>query len=618
MSKLLLYPLLTLALISTCLGCSVTNVDQNNLVVESTPISVSEATPEPTPVPTPTPLPILKPTKIMANTQCIIKIYDNGEFGYIGDLFSKSRAEAYQQWSIEDSIKADMIEAGIPIIIEDWEYGNYSQNGQKPQFAYILKSELNQAEYDSKYGDQLNEIKNKYVPTQIDDITSIIDLQGDSWSNAYLVNTDKQKGIVIAQMQYMSEKLMQSLNYFVYNPFDGVEVTDIAIGANHVVGLTVDGKALGYLVQNGSAKDLGQIDTGEWVDIVDVAAGSFHTIGLKSDGTVLACGDNRDKQCDVSEWKDIVAVEATGNYSFGLKSDGTVVSTGKSQYFKFDVSSWTDIIELRVGTGIVAGLKKDGTVVISGELSYRDFKWDTSRGAILNGIVSINLIGGMFWDNALIALNDKGEYFIVNIYDYFMNYDEFRTGIDDIAATGEGTFAVLKGDQILYSTPNSKTSNWDSILKNESRYIYKPFEGNTTVSITDDGKLEVIEVLNDKREGIFTYTSRITKVCVFGDLGRRYLLLAENGDVVFVEAIDDYQGPMKFESTVLFDSAKEQAKVIKVYQNSQFCAYLDENGNLHYSTYLQERLMQEFGYMDWDNKINWYRETDSSSEIGQN
>ena len=618
MRKLFLYPLLSLALISVCFGCSATSVDQNYAAVESTAIIVSEPTSEPTPAPTPTPLPILKPVRILANTQCIIKIYDTGEFGYIGELLSKSRAEAYQQWSIEDSIKADMIEADIPIVLEDWEYGNYSQNGQKPKFAYILKSEFNQAEYDNKYGDQLNEIKSKYIPKQIDNITSIIDLQTSSWNNAYLVNTDKQEGVVLAEMRYMSEKLMQSLNYFVYDPFDGVQVTDIAIGSSHVVGLTGDGKVLGYLAQNNVVNDMGQIQTGDWGDIVDIAAGSYHTIGLKSDGTVLACGDNRDKQCNVSEWKDIVAVEATGSYSFGLKSDGTIVSTGNNHYFKFDVSDWTDIIELKVGMGIVAGLKNDGTVVISGELSYRDFKWDTSRGTVLNDIVSINLIGEMWRDNALIALNSKGEIFILNVYDYFMNYYEFKTGIDDIAATGEDNFAVLRGDQVLYSTPNSKTSSWDSILKNESRYAYKPFEGNTIVSITDDGKIKVVEVLNDKREGTFTYSSKITKVCVFGDMGRRLLLLAENGDVIFVEAVDDYQGPMKFESTVLFDSVKEQSKVIKVYQNSQFCAYLDENGNLYYSTFLQERLMQEFGHMDWDNKVNWYREMDSASESGQN
>lgn len=615
MKKLFLYPLVLLAVVAFCFGCTAENANQNNMVVASTstPASAATVVPSPSPSPSPTPVPILKPTKILANTQCIIKIYDNGEFGYIGNLYSKSQAEAYQQWSIEDSIKADMIEADIPIILEDWEYGNYSQNGQKPKFAYILKSELNQAEYDSMYGDQLNEIKSNYVPKQIDNITSIIDLQGSSWSNAYLVNTDKQEGIVIANIQYMSEKLMQSMNYFVYDPFDGVQVTDIAIGANHVVGVTVDGNVLGYLPQINIAEDLGQVNTDDWENISDVAAGYFHTIALKQDGTVLACGDNRYKQCDVSEWKDIIAVEATGNYSFGLKSDGTVVSTGSDRYLKFDISDWTDIFELKVGPDIIAGLKRDGTVVISGGLSFREFKWDTSRGAILNDIVSINLILGMHWNSALIALNSKGEYFIVNIYDYMMNYDDFKTGIDDIAATGENAFAVLKGDQVLSSSPNSKTGNWDSILKNEGKYINKPFELNRVARITDDGKLKVNEVQNDKREGIFTYSSKISKLYVFGDLGERFLILAENGDVVYVEIVDDYQGPMKFESTVLFDSEKEHAKAVKVYQNSLFCAYLDENGNLYYPTFLQVRLMEELSYMNWDDRTNWYRDTENPS-----
>jgi len=618
MRKWFLYSLLTLSLIFLCFGCSKTSENQSDAATENVPASASQATSEPTPAPTATPAPILKPTRILATTQCIIKFYDNGEFGYIGNLFSNSLVDAYQQWSNEDSIKADMIEAGIPIILEDWELGNYSQNGEKPKFAYVLKSELDQADYNSKYGDQLNEIKSKYKVKQADTITATIDIQSSSWNTAYLVNTDKQGGIVFAEMQYMSEKLMRSLNYCVYDPFDGVQVTDIALGSSHVVGLTKDGKVLGYLAQSNFAKDLKQTDTAGWEDIVDVAAGSYHTIGLKSDGTVLACGDNRDKQCDLSDWKDIIAVEATGTYSFGLKSDGTVVSAGRSQYFTFDVSNWTDILELKVGTGIVAGLRRDGTVLISGGLSYQDFQWDTSRGAILDDIVSINLIGGMYRNSALIALNSKGEIFIVNIYDYFMNYDEFKTGIDDIAATGEDSFAVLKGDQILYSASTSKTCSWDNILKNEARYAYKPFEGNTKVSITDNGELQVNEVLNEKREGIFTYPSKITKACVLGDFGRTFLLLTENGDVLFVEAVDDYQGPMKFESTVLFDSAKEQTKVVKLYQNSLFCAYLDENGNLHYPTFLQERMMEDFDRMNWDVKTNWDRDTDTSSATGQN
>ncbi len=618
MRKFLLYALLFLALISLCFGCSASGDDYNNDVTQSATASVNAVTASPAPLPSPTALPVLKPVKILADTQCIIKIYDNGEFGYIGKPLSKSKVEFNQQRAIEDSITCDMIEAKIPLVLEDWEYSNYSQNGLKPGFAYILKSELNQEEYDSQYGDMLNEIKSKYVPKQIDEITSITDLQVVHWGNAYLVNTEKQQGIVFAETNIMNDKLMQSVYCFVADPFDGVTVTDVALGSRHVIGLTEDGRVLGYLIQNAAAKDFGQTNTSDWTDIVDVAAGYNYTVALKQDGTVLACGDNQYRQCDVSEWKDITAVEAAGFYTFGLKSDGTVVTTGNDPNFKFDVSGWSDIVELKVCNDIVAGLRRDGTVVISGALSYNDFKWDTSRGPILSDIVSINLIGNMFRNKALIALNSKGEFFIVNIYDYITNYSDFTTGIDDIAATGEADFAVLKGEQILYSSPNAKTGSWDSILKNEGRYAYKPFERNRVAELTDTGELKVSEAYSAKREGIFTYPSKITKVCVISDDGSKFVLLAENGDVVFVEISDDNQDTMKFESTVLFDSEKEQTKAVKVYQNSLFCAYLDENGNLHYPEFLQLRIMKEFRHMNWDEQVNWNRDTQNPSENAQN
>lgn len=605
MKKLFLVILLSFILVSTCFGCSPGALTVGSVENNATDDSATNA---PTAKPTPTPLPILVPTEILASNQCIIKIYENGEFGYIGNLYSKSNFDFRQERSTEDSITLEMIDAGIPLILEDWEYGNYSNNGQKPKFAYVLKSELDQEAYDSQYNAQLEEIRSKYTSKQIDNITSIIDIQKTNYGNAYLVNTEKQQGIVFAEMNFINYDLMQSTYCFVVDPFKGVKITDVALGGKFLVGLTEQGTVMSSFLRSEEQNSV-SINTTEWTDVVDVAAGYGHVIGLKKDGTVYACGDNGSRQCDVSEWTDIIAVEAVGNYSLGIKSDGTIVTTGKDQYFKFDVSTWTDIVKLEVGNGIIAGLRKDGSVVLSGELTYRDgLKWDTSRGPILKDIVSIDLVSNMSYNSALAVLNSKGEVYFINIYDFFMNYDEFNAGINDIAATGENTFAILKGEKIVYSSSNAKQSGWDNILKNENRYAVKPFEYNRVARITEDGSLKVNEVQNDKREGIFTYSSAIKQVCVFGASGDQFLLLAENGDAVFVEIADEYQGPMKFESTVLFSSVKEQSKVIKIYQNSVFCAYLDDKGVLHYPTFLQEKLMEELRYLDWENKVNWDRE----------
>jgi len=41
-----------------------------------------------------------------------------------------------------------------------------------------------------------------------------------------------------------------------------------------------------------------------------VAAGGMHIVGLKSDGTVVAMGDNNDRQCNVGNWTGIIQVAA--------------------------------------------------------------------------------------------------------------------------------------------------------------------------------------------------------------------------------------------------------------------------------------------------------------------
>ena len=143
------------------------------------------------------------------------------------------------------------------------------------------------------------------------------------------------------------------------------QVTSIAAGRNHTVGLRRDGTvvAVGY---NGGVK----CDVSDWRDIEAVAAGGLHTVGLRSDGTVEAVGYNEDGQCDVSGWRDIVAVAAGGLHTVGLRSDGTVVAVGYNEDGRCDVSSWSDIVAVDAGSRHTIGLRRDGTVVAVGGNSY--------------------------------------------------------------------------------------------------------------------------------------------------------------------------------------------------------------------------------------------------------
>ena len=160
------------------------------------------------------------------------------------------------------------------------------------------------------------------------------------------------------------------------------QVTSIAAGRNHTVGLRRDGTvvAVGY---NGGVK----CDVSDWRDIEAVAAGGLHTVGLRSDGTVVAVGYNEDGRCDVSSWSDIVAVDAGSRHTIGLRRDGTVVAVGGNSYGECDVSGWRDIVAVDAGSGHTVGLCSDGTVVavgknehgqcdVSGWANIRTLYWD--------------------------------------------------------------------------------------------------------------------------------------------------------------------------------------------------------------------------------------------------
>jgi hypothetical protein len=93
---------------------------------------------------------------------------------------------------------------------------------------------------------------------------------------------------------------------------------------------------VGAILQDGTAAflkynvtdDYGQFNTLTWTDLTQLAMGMHHTVGLRSDGTVYACGSNLDGQCDVSDWTDIVYIEAGKNFTLGVKADGTLLVAG--------------------------------------------------------------------------------------------------------------------------------------------------------------------------------------------------------------------------------------------------------------------------------------------------
>lgn len=144
-------------------------------------------------------------------------------------------------------------------------------------------------------------------------------------------------------------------------PADLAELTSIAVGGAHTVGLKADGTVIGW-GYNGSGQCEIPVDL---ADVMAIAAGGEHAVALKSDGTVVAWGYSHHGQTDVPEGLGGVTAIAAGYYhTLALKSDGTVAAWG------YDGSGQAAVPEGLAGvTAIAAGgyrslaLKSDGTVV---------------------------------------------------------------------------------------------------------------------------------------------------------------------------------------------------------------------------------------------------------------
>ena len=87
----------------------------------------------------------------------------------------------------------------------------------------------------------------------------------------------------------------------------------------------------GTLVSVGSNIS-GQRQLRSWTDVTAIAAGRSHTVGLRSDGTVLYAGTYDDgpygKIHNLHRWKNVVAIAAGSLHTVGLTADGKLLACG--------------------------------------------------------------------------------------------------------------------------------------------------------------------------------------------------------------------------------------------------------------------------------------------------
>ncbi|GHV35982.1 hypothetical protein FACS1894187_09810 [Synergistales bacterium] len=211
-----------------------------------------------------------------------------------------------------------------------------------------------------------------------------------------------------------------------------------------------------------------------------ISAGNYHTVGLKSDGTVVAVGNNNNKQCDVSEWRDIVAISARYSYTIGLKSDGTVVTASGSDYYKrSNASEWRDIVAVSAGGDHTIGLKSDGTVVAVGDNEYQQCGVSYWRDIVAVSAGSLHTIG-LKSDGTVVAVGSK--------YCELRNVSEWR----DIVAVSAGAVHTigLKSDGTVVAVGCNNdgqcdVSEWRDIVAVSAGHSY-------TIGLKSDGTVVAV------------------------------------------------------------------------------------------------------------------------------
>ncbi|WP_110206561.1 RCC1 domain-containing protein [Nocardioides daejeonensis] len=109
----------------------------------------------------------------------------------------------------------------------------------------------------------------------------------------------------------------------------GEKVISIAASSAYAA-LTESGKLIFWGNVASPSTDVGSTPVNE---LTQIALGQHHGVGLKADGTVVAWGANADGQTDVpGDLDDVVKVVAGDEHSYALRADGTVVGWGRNQF----------------------------------------------------------------------------------------------------------------------------------------------------------------------------------------------------------------------------------------------------------------------------------------------
>lgn len=233
------------------------------------------------------------------------------------------------------------------------------------------------------------------APGQISNFTGVIAIAGGGYHSLAL----KNDGTVWAWGWNSRGQLGNGTNTksnvpVLVSGLSSSNIIAIAAGGEHSLALGSDGKVFAWGRNNsgqlGNAANTNSnlpVQVGiAGSNITQIAAGRSHSLGLKSDGTVLAWGDNSSGQLgnnsttssnvpvQVSSFSNAIRIAAGGNHSVAARNGGSVVSWGSNSNGQLgngtntnsnvpvSVSSLTGAIAVSGGQGHSLALKNDGSI----------------------------------------------------------------------------------------------------------------------------------------------------------------------------------------------------------------------------------------------------------------
>jgi alpha-tubulin suppressor-like RCC1 family protein len=173
---------------------------------------------------------------------------------------------------------------------------------------------------------------------------------------------------------------VERLTYYTCRPDTLSDVTDVAIGKFHSLALTSQGKVVAWgvndkgqcnmpleLTSNTNFSYYFSLPKG--FQIVQIAVGTNHSLVLTRDGRVVAWGVNDYGQCNVPARLDnVVQVSAGHEFSLALTRDGRVVAWGSNYLGKCQVpEGLSNVVQVVAGSFHSLALTHDGQVVAWGE-----------------------------------------------------------------------------------------------------------------------------------------------------------------------------------------------------------------------------------------------------------